>query len=47
MNNYETYDNNTVDVIIEMGLGACIAELEALATELEKVIACLYKKDPG
>lgn len=36
MNYYKIYGNPTVDVVIEMGLGACIAEWEAFATELGK-----------
>ena len=29
MNNYKIFGNKTVDVVIEMGLGACIAELKS------------------
>lgn len=36
MNNYRIYGNTTVDVVIEMGLGACIAEWESFAEELGK-----------
>ena len=32
MNNYKIYGDSTVDVVIEMGLGACIAEWEAIFT---------------
>lgn len=36
MNNYTIFGSKTVDVVIEMGLGACIAEWESLARELGK-----------
>lgn len=36
MNNYKIFGNKTVDIVIEMGLGACIAEWESLARELGK-----------
>ena len=36
MNNYKIFGNRTVDIVIEMGLGACIAEWESLAEELGK-----------
>ena len=36
MNNYKIFGNETVDIVIEMGLGACIAEWESLARELGK-----------
>ena len=36
MNNYKIFGSKTVDVVIEMGLGACIAEWESLARELGK-----------
>ncbi len=36
MNNYTIFGNKTVDIVIEMGLGACIAEWESLARELGK-----------
>jgi len=36
MNYYKIYGNNVVDVVIEMGLGACISEWEDIATELGK-----------
>ena len=32
--NYKIFGSKTVDIVIEMGLGACIAEWEALAREL-------------
>ncbi len=34
MNNYKIFGNGTVEIVIEMGLGACIAEWESLAGEL-------------
>ena len=43
MNNYTIFGSKTVDVVIEMGLGACIAEWESLARELGKnhgVLVC-------
>ncbi len=36
MNNYKIFGSKTVDIVIEMGLGACIAEWESLAGELGK-----------
>ena len=36
MNNYTIFGSKTVDIVIEMGLGACIAEWESLARELGK-----------
>ena len=36
MNNYTIFGSKTVDVVIEMGLGACIAEWESFARELGK-----------
>ena len=36
MNNYTIFGSKTVDVVIEMGLGACIAVWESLARELGK-----------
>ena len=36
MNNYTIFGSKTVDVVIEMGLGTCIAEWESLARELGK-----------
>ena len=36
MNNYTIFGSKTVDVVIEMGLGACIAEWESLARELSE-----------
>jgi len=36
LNNYTIFGSKTVDVVIEMGLGACIAEWESLARELGK-----------
>ena len=36
MNNYSIFGSKTVDVVIEMGLGTCIAEWESLARELGK-----------
>ena len=36
MNKYTIFGSKTVDVVIEMGLGACIAEWESLARELGK-----------
>ena len=36
MNNYKTFGSKTIDIVIEMGLGACIAEWESLARELGK-----------
>ena len=36
MNNHTIFGSKTVDVVIEMGLGACIAEWESLARELGK-----------
>ena len=36
MNNYKIFGSKIVDLVIEMGLGACIAEWESLAGELGK-----------
>ena len=36
MDNYKIFGNKTVDIVIEMGLGACIAEWESIAEELGK-----------
>ncbi len=36
MYNYKIFGSKTVDIVIEMGLGACIAEWESLARELGK-----------
>jgi len=36
MNNYKIFGNKTVDIVIEMGLGACIAEWESLARKLSE-----------
>ncbi|MBQ1629143.1 MAG: alpha/beta hydrolase [Treponema sp.] len=36
MDNYKILGNKTVDIVIEMGLGACIAEWESIAGELGK-----------
>jgi pimeloyl-ACP methyl ester carboxylesterase len=36
LNNYTIFGSKTVDIVIEMGLGACIAEWESLARELGK-----------
>ena len=36
MNNYTIFGSKTVDIVIEMGLGACIAEWESLARDLGK-----------
>ncbi|MCR5626992.1 MAG: alpha/beta hydrolase [Lachnospiraceae bacterium] len=47
MNNYKIFGNPSVDVVIEMGLGACIAEWEALATELGKSHGVLVYERAG
>ena len=36
MNNYTIFGSKTVDVVIEMGLGACIAEWESIARKLSE-----------
>ncbi len=47
MNNYKIYGNPIVDIVIEMGLGACIAEWEAFATELGKSHGVLVYERAG
>lgn len=47
MNYYKIYGNPTIDVVIEMGLGACIAEWETFATELGKSHGVLVYERAG
>ncbi len=47
MNYYKIYGNPTVDLVIEMGLGACISEWDALATELGKSHGVLVYERAG
>jgi len=47
MNNYKIFGNETVDIVIEMGLGACIAEWESLARELGKNYGVLVYERAG
>jgi pimeloyl-ACP methyl ester carboxylesterase len=47
MNNYKIYGEPIVDIVIEMGLGACISEWETFATELGKSHGVLVYERAG
>ena len=47
MNNYSIFGEGNVDIVIEMGLGACIAEWELLANELSKDHSVLVYERAG
>ena len=45
--NYKIFGSKTVDIVIEMGLGACIAEWESLARKLVEDHGVLVYEGPG